>query len=415
MIKRRYHYVFLFLRPFFRLYMRLAYNYHGRPAPSLRPDQPALILANHNAAFDPFFMAVSFKRPIFYVASDHIFRLGWISSVIRALVSPIPIVKSQMDLRTLRTIRETIQAGGLVGLFPEGNRSFNGVTAHMMPSVGKLVKQLNCTLILYRIEGAYLATPRWSLKKRRGLIRGEVVRQLEPDELARMTPDEIYRIIVESLQVDAFADQLKKPIRFTGKRLAENLELALFVCPKCHHLATLSSQDDIFSCDCGLAVRYTPPGFFEPVDTWSKTERQEGRFLDTVAAWDAWQRKILVQLPADSSIIDMSGARALFADDDQRLYDCERASRSIKIATGRLSMFADRLEFQSVEGVLHRYPLDEISRMIVHGPKTLQFATSQGIVLEVRSKIKRSALKYMMLYHLLEQIRKGEPHGFFGL
>ena len=230
-----------------------------------------------------------------------------------------------------------------------------------------------------------------------------------------MTPDEIYQIIVENLHVDAFADQLRKPVRFTGKRLAENLELALFVCPKCHRLASLFSHDDIFSCDCGLAVRYTTLGFFEPIDHWSQTERQEGRFLDSVAAWDAWQRQMLPQLPSDSSIIDMSGGKALFHDDAQRLYDCERASRSIQIATGRLSLFADRLEFQSDDGRLHKYPLQEITRMIVHGPKTLQFATSQGTVLEVRSKIKRSALKYMMLYHLLEQIRKGEPHGFFGL
>ena len=415
MIKRRYHLVFSALRPAFRLFTRLAYHYHPVPAPPLRPDQPAMILANHNAAFDPFFISVSFKRPIFFVASDHIFRLGWISSAIRALVAPIPIVKSQMDLRTLRSIRETIHAGGLVGLFPEGNRSFNGLTAHIMPSVGKLVKQLNCTLILYRIRGAYLSTPRWALKKRRGMIRGEVARQLEPDDLAGLSPDEIYRIIVTTLQVDAFADQLFKPIRFTGRRLAENLELALFVCPKCHHLATLRSLGDRFGCDCGLAVRYTSLGFFDPIDAWSIQERQESRFLQSVAAWDQWQRQLLASLSDDPSIIDLNGIRPLFSDDSQRLLDCERARKSVAIAAGRLAMFSDRIEFLADDGRLHRFPLDEITRMIVHGPQTLQFATRTGSILEVRSKIRRSALKYMMLYHLLEQKRKQEPHGFYGL
>jgi 1-acyl-sn-glycerol-3-phosphate acyltransferase len=72
----------------------------------------------------------------------------------RYLVAPIPIVKSQMDLRTLRQIRETIRDGGLVGLFPEGNRSFHGRTMFIPPSTGKLVKQLGCTVLLYRLTAA---------------------------------------------------------------------------------------------------------------------------------------------------------------------------------------------------------------------------------------------------------------------
>ncbi len=91
-----------------------------RPVPDAGhpPDQPALIMANHVTDLDPFFLATGFKRPIFFVASDHIFRLGVISSIIRFLVAPIPIVKSRIDLRTIRTINKVIADGGLVGLFP---------------------------------------------------------------------------------------------------------------------------------------------------------------------------------------------------------------------------------------------------------------------------------------------------------
>ena len=247
MIKRRYQFVFALLRPFFRLLTAIMYRYHSIPAPDLPKGQPALILSNHNGAMDPFFLAVSFKRPIFFVASDHIFRLGLVSKLIRALVAPIPIVKSQMDLRTLRQIRERIQEGALIGLFPEGNRSFSGRTMYIPPSTGKLVKQLKCSLILYRIDGGYLTTPRWAVSRRKGFMQGSVVRCIERDELAGMSAEKIYKIITETLQVDAFSVQRKKMVVYRGKKLAETLELTLFVCPRCKGLATLSSRNDQFS------------------------------------------------------------------------------------------------------------------------------------------------------------------------
>lgn len=417
MIKRRFHLVFKYLRPFFRLYGRLAFRMDVRPGPEqdLPTNQPALLLANHNSAFDPFFMALSFRRPIFYVASDHIFRLGWISAIIRFLVAPIPIVKAQMDLRTLRTIREIIADGGIVGLFPEGNRSFSGVTTYISPSIGKLAKQLKCTLLLYQFHGGYLSTPRWARSTRKGQMSGQVVRRLDPDEVAALSPDELSRIICDTLQVDAFADQLARPVAYKGRRLAEHLELALFVCPKCRQLASLRSRQDRFSCSCGLDVRYTAYGFFEPADPWSRAEQDGGRFLRTVAEWDQWQKDNLPGLLGNPEIIDMSGSKPLFSDPSQRLYDCERARRSSKIAEGTLALFADRLDLRTAAGQVLSYRLKDLSRMIVHGPKTLQFTTLAGQVLEVRSKIKRSAYKYMLLFHILEQNRTGDPFGFFGI
>ncbi|MEL7570139.1 MAG: hypothetical protein AAGU14_06210, partial [Eubacteriaceae bacterium] len=40
----------------------------------LNNNQPYLILSNHIGAYDPIFISLSFNRPIYYVASDHLFR-----------------------------------------------------------------------------------------------------------------------------------------------------------------------------------------------------------------------------------------------------------------------------------------------------------------------------------------------------
>lgn len=418
MIKRRYHFVFAFLRPFFSLFLKLAYGYRCTVFEGLQPDQPALILANHNGALDPFFVAGSFKRPIFYVASDHIFRLGWVSKAIRYLVNPIPIVKSQLDLRSLRQIRETIQAGGLVGLFPEGNRSFTGQTTYIPPSTGKLVKQLRCAVILYRLDGGYLTTPRWARYKRKGYFHGQVVAHLDPQTIAALSPEALYDMIRDALYVDAFADQEKRPVPYRGRKLAESLERVLFICPRCRSLTTLVSKADRLSCThCQLAVRYTRLGFFEPLDDWSRQQHKDEHFLTTVAAWDHWQRAVLPDLLFEQAHLDLTGKRPLFEDQQQRLVLTERASRSQLVGEGTLQLYADRLSFhvQVTDGRnnVYAFPIDKLTQISIHGPQTLQFTTKDDQVWEVRSRIRRSAYKYLLVFHVLQQRLKGEPYGLY--
>ena len=57
-----------------------------------------LILLNHQTTFDQFFVGMSFKGPVYYLATEDIFSLGWISSVIRWIVAPIPIKKQTTDV-----------------------------------------------------------------------------------------------------------------------------------------------------------------------------------------------------------------------------------------------------------------------------------------------------------------------------
>lgn len=416
MINRRYAVVFTVLRPLFYLYLRLFYNYRAAPCPEPAPGQPALILANHNCNLDPFLLAASFRRPIFFVASDHIFRLGFVSRLISFLVAPIPIVKSQIDLKTLRRIREIMSQGGIVGLFPEGNRSFNGKTGWISPATGKLARQLKSTLILYRIDGGYMTTPRWARSLRRGKMTGQAVKIIQPDELARMTPEAIQIEIETALQADAYREQRITPVPFKGSNLAENLELTLFVCPRCLSMATLKSKNNAVFCNCGLHLIINQLGFFEPQDEWSRKQSQAGRLLESVAAWDEWQRKYLIQQMSNNKTLSLCSdpASLIFSDKEQQLIKLERAVKSISLAHGSLQLYCDRLEFKSRQKSW-TFKLEDISRIIVHGRMTLQFTTADGITYEVRTSSLRSAYKYVILFNLLQLKQKGAPYGLFSI
>ena len=87
-------------------------------------DRPYLILYNHQTAFDQFFVGISFKGPIYYLATEDIFSMGWVSSIIRFVVAPIPIKKQTTDVGAVMNCLRIAKEGGTICLAPEGNRTY---------------------------------------------------------------------------------------------------------------------------------------------------------------------------------------------------------------------------------------------------------------------------------------------------
>ena len=58
---------------------------------------------NHQTAFDQFFIGMTFKGAVYYVASEDLFSNGWVSSLLRWLVAPIPIKKQTTPAATAQT------------------------------------------------------------------------------------------------------------------------------------------------------------------------------------------------------------------------------------------------------------------------------------------------------------------------
>ena len=111
----------------------------------------------------------------------------------------------------MKEILAKLRDGRNVALFPEGNRSFNGLSGDFPPATGKLVKKSGATLVTYRLHGGYLTTPRWSTSLRKGKLWGEIAGIYSPEKLKAMTEDEVNRAIRHDLFVDAYADQKKTP------------------------------------------------------------------------------------------------------------------------------------------------------------------------------------------------------------
>ena len=209
---------------------------------------------NHQTAFDQFFLGMAFKGPIYYIASEDLFSNGFVSTLIRFLVAPIPIKKQTTDINAVMTAIRVAREGGTIALAPEGNRTFSGKTEYMNPAIGGLARKLKLPLAIFRIEGGYGVQPRWSDVVRKGKMRGYVSKVIEPEELAKMTNDQVCELIKQELDVnEAVADAC-----FYHKKSAEYLDRAMYVCPDCG-LSTFHSHNDIIECTkCGKQIRYLP-------------------------------------------------------------------------------------------------------------------------------------------------------------
>ena len=215
-------------------------------------DRPYLVLFNHQTAFDQFFVGMAFKKTIYYVASEDLFTKGFVSSVIKYVVAPIPIKKQSTDLGAILNCVRVAKEGGSIAIAPEGNRTYSGKTGYMSDASAPLAKKLKLPIALYRIEGGYGVQPRWSDKVRKGKMRGYVAKVIKPEEYATMTDKELFDVIVSTLYVDEGVESGT----FKHKKRAEYLERAMYVCPKCG-LSTFYSHKHTITCQkCGLEVDY---------------------------------------------------------------------------------------------------------------------------------------------------------------
>ena len=366
---------------------KLNYSYE-KVKPS---SHPYVILANHNTDYDPLLIGLAFPDHMYYVASEHIFRWGFVSKLINFLVAPIPRVKGTTEINTVMNIFKRLKAGANVCMFAEGNRSFSGETGEIPVSTGKLIKKSGVALITFRLDGGYFTSPRWSKTIRRGMMKGRKVKEYSVEELKNMTWEEINTAIKNDLYVDAYEEQKKNPIEYKGKKLAEDLETALYLCPKCSGIATLKSEDDRLFCSCGMDLKYDSYGYFS-------SNNNEMPPFNTVLEWCRFQDRNLREVK--ERIRNLPSDKLIYSDKDQTLWKADWGKNNL-IGKGSLLLYNDRLVFDCVDKK-YTFELKNILDLGIIGQRVIAFATNDRQAYEIKSEHPRSALKYREIIKYLK-------------
>ena len=340
------------LRPVGYLVAKLKFGYQYKKAKNLPENY--IVLSNHVTDYDPILVGLSFKPQMYYVASEHITRWGWIYKVLNFVFEPIIRYKATVAASTVMDILRKVRKGGNVCIFAEGVRTWDGVTGPVVPATAQLVKSARCGLVTYRIEGGYFASPNWasSANTRRGRLYGAPVGIYTKEDLSKMSVEEIDAIIKRDLHEDAYARQKEEMRPYRGGKLAEGMESLIFLCPKCREHNTLTSKKDTVTCSaCGHSFTYNKYGMLDGIDH------------KTVYDLNQWQRGELAK-DTENSVQYTAPNASLYTIEGHELKT---------VCEGDAYITPDAITIADVT-----IPLSTVSDMGMHGRRTLIFSTTDN-------------------------------------
>lgn len=245
-----------------------------------------LLLCNHNSFFD------------FKVATKALFPRG-----ANYVVAIDGFINREQLLRNVGCIckRKFIPDAGLVkqlkysifhnhyiaAVYPEARYSLTGTTSILPDSLGKMIKLFKAPVVTLITHGNHLHQPVWNLKPRKIHTSADMTYILTPQDIEKMSVEEINAKVKEAFYYDDYEYQLINHIQIKAKDRAEHLERILYKCPHCGSEHSMKSEGSKLWCDaCHKTYEmdfygrmHATEGLteFEHIPDWFEWERGEVR------------------------------------------------------------------------------------------------------------------------------------------
>jgi 1-acyl-sn-glycerol-3-phosphate acyltransferase len=330
-----------------------------------------ILVANHVTLFDPIWIYDVLRRPVYFVATEDLFRGRFLGGLLRWL-GAFPKRKAASDLKTMKNMMRVLGRGGLVGLYPEGVRTWDGTNGPLIPTIARLIRRMKVPVYTCRLEGGYLAWPRWASRWRRIPVRMVFDRLYAKDTIPD-SEEQILRDIARAIEIRDYHLPIEVRHRhFTG--LAAGLPKLLYRCPNCHTLEGLAavrplSSNQVECRSCFSSWRVDITSRVTPVD---EHDRDVGESR-TVAEWYRRIRELpfapilspLASLPPGEKLYLVSRAHFLFRE--------KRFPRLRLYAFGRAMLTDRRLLFKGKAGIRLEAPLAELDSLSVEPGDKLHF------------------------------------------
>lgn len=136
----------------------VGFSYRAEGRRNIPKTGPALIIANHESYIDPLLVGLASPRHLYYLARKTVFR-GLLGKFLRS-VNTYPVDQEGVAKEGLKAMLDLLEAGKPVLIFPEGQRSFDGVMQAFRPGVHLLIKRTDAPIVPVGIAGAHEALPR---------------------------------------------------------------------------------------------------------------------------------------------------------------------------------------------------------------------------------------------------------------
>jgi 1-acyl-sn-glycerol-3-phosphate acyltransferase len=126
---------------------------------------PAIMAANHESYLDPPILGAVADRAIFFLARKTLLKglfFGWLLPKLNV----IPVDQEGGDRSALKALIRILKAGEGTLVFPEGERTLDGLLRPALPGLGFVIAKTLAPVVPMRIFGAREAWPRGSSRVR---------------------------------------------------------------------------------------------------------------------------------------------------------------------------------------------------------------------------------------------------------
>jgi glycerol-3-phosphate dehydrogenase (NAD(P)+) len=147
------------LQPFLLVYFRLS-----RMGRANVPRNGGVLLApNHRSFLDPFAIAASVRRPIYFMAKQEMFSSRFRSWALNCS-GAFPVRRGESDEESMETARELIRQGKIVVIFPEGTRRKTGSLGQPRRGIGRLALETGAPVVPIAVIGSERARRGWRVR-----------------------------------------------------------------------------------------------------------------------------------------------------------------------------------------------------------------------------------------------------------
>jgi 1-acyl-sn-glycerol-3-phosphate acyltransferase len=113
---------------------------------------PVVLAANHMTIFDVFPMQFALPRLIYYMGKAELFQNPILDPILRRL-GGFPVYRGEKDIWALRHAQKVLDAGEVLGIFPEGTRSRGTGLRPAKTGAARLAIQAGCPIVPMAVNG----------------------------------------------------------------------------------------------------------------------------------------------------------------------------------------------------------------------------------------------------------------------
>jgi len=147
------------------------------------PSEGAVILApNHSAHMDPPYLSMILTRQLRMMAKEELFKVPILGPYIRAL-GAFPVKRGTADRAALRTAVDLLKQGHVVGIFPEGTRSEDGVLLPAEKGFALIARQTGAPIVPVAMHGTARVLPHSSKRLHRYHVRVAIGKPFTAQEI----------------------------------------------------------------------------------------------------------------------------------------------------------------------------------------------------------------------------------------